>query len=97
MEIRSRQRQRVCVCECGKSNNCWGNYVFQHDFKNQNASIVFVATKQPSNQQTNQEVTQPTNNNKTDTKGVGPMNICTMYVYAHVCVCVCFCVWKLYL
>lgn len=40
------------------------NYVFQHDFKNQNANIVFAA-----------EAMASTNTNKTEAKGVGPMNI----------------------
>lgn len=36
MEIRS-------LTHTHNNNNCWANYVFQHDFKNQNARQVFVA------------------------------------------------------
>lgn len=38
MEIRS-----LTHAHTQNNNNCWANYVFQHDFKNQNARQVFVA------------------------------------------------------
>lgn len=38
MEIRS-----LTHAHTRNNNNCWANYVFQHDFKNQNARQVFVA------------------------------------------------------